>query len=114
MDKTDQAASSEPGFSTNMVNSSVKRKERLVAQILATKFHTKPATEPEEDKEVRLNPIMKYLIIYGYADGCHKRAVKRMQSKRRKIEIKVEAVKSIGENHPTCLNTLKEEITNLE
>jgi hypothetical protein len=44
MDKVDQATSSEPGFSTNMVNSSVKKKERLVAQILATKFHTNPTS----------------------------------------------------------------------
>jgi hypothetical protein len=38
--KPDQVASSEPGFSTNMTNSSMKKKEKLVAQILATKFHT--------------------------------------------------------------------------
>jgi hypothetical protein len=46
MDKADQVASSEPGFSTNMTNSSLKKKEKLVARILATKFHTKPAEEP--------------------------------------------------------------------
>jgi hypothetical protein len=50
MDKADQTTSSEPGFSTNMANSSVNKKERLVAQILATKFHTDPATEPEATK----------------------------------------------------------------
>jgi hypothetical protein len=72
MDKVDQAAPSEPGFSTNMVNSSVNKKERLVAQILATKFHTDPATEPEADKEIRLNPIIRDLIINGYADGRYK------------------------------------------
>ena len=63
MDKTDQAASSEPGYSNNMTNLSVKKKEKLVARILATKFHTKPTEEPGSDKEVRLNPIMKDLII---------------------------------------------------
>ena len=40
MDKADQITSSEPGFSTNMANSSVNKKERLVAHILAKKFHT--------------------------------------------------------------------------
>jgi len=46
MDTTDQVASSEPGFSTNMTNSSMKKKEKLVAQILATEFHTKFVDEP--------------------------------------------------------------------
>jgi hypothetical protein len=40
MDETNQAASSEPGYSNNMTNLSVKKKEKLVARILATKFHT--------------------------------------------------------------------------
>jgi hypothetical protein len=31
MDKTNQVAFSEPGFSTNMTNSSLKKKEKLVA-----------------------------------------------------------------------------------
>jgi hypothetical protein len=114
MDKADQAAPSEPGFSTNMVNSSVNKKERLVAQILATKFHTDPATEPEADKEIRLNPIIRDLIINGYADGHYKRAVKRKWSKRQKTGNRAEAVESVGENQPVWLSTLKEEITNLE
>jgi hypothetical protein len=63
LDKDDQEASSELEFSTNMVNSSVNMKERLVAQILVTKFHIDPATEPEADKEVILNTIIKYLTI---------------------------------------------------
>jgi hypothetical protein len=71
MDKADRVAFSEPGFSMNMTNSSLKKKEKLVARILATKFHTKPAGEPGADKEVRLNPIMKDLIINGYTDEHH-------------------------------------------
>jgi hypothetical protein len=43
MDTIDQVASSEPGFSTNMTNSSLKKREELVARILATKFYTKPS-----------------------------------------------------------------------
>ena len=77
MDKADQTTSSEPRFSTNMANSSVNTKERLVAQILATKFHTNPTTEPETDKEIRLNPIMRDLIINGHANGRYKRELKR-------------------------------------
>jgi hypothetical protein len=80
MDETNQAASSELGYSNNMTNLSVKRK-KILSQILATKFHTKPAEEPEADKEVRLNPIMKDLIINGYTDEHHMRAVKRKRSK---------------------------------
>jgi hypothetical protein len=114
MDKVDQAASSEPGFSTNMVNSSVNKKERLVAWILATKFHTNPATEPETDKEVRLNPIIKYLIINGYADGHYKREVKGKQRKRQKVGNRDEVIERIGENQPVWLRTLRQEITNLE
>jgi hypothetical protein len=73
MDKVDPMASNEPEFSTNMTDSSLKKKEKLVAWVLATKFHTKPAEEPEADKEVRLNPIMKDLIINGYVDENHTR-----------------------------------------
>jgi hypothetical protein len=71
MDTTDQVASNEPGFSTNMTNSSLKKTEKLVARILAMKIYTKPLGEPGENKEVRLNPIMKDLIINGYAGKHH-------------------------------------------
>jgi hypothetical protein len=71
MDKTNQVAFSDPGFSTNMTNSSLKKKENLVAWTLATKFHTKSAEELEADKEVTLNPIMKDLIINGYVEEHH-------------------------------------------
>jgi hypothetical protein len=71
MDKTDKVASSELGYSNNMKNLSVKKKEKLVARILATKFHMKPAEVSGDDKEVRLNPIMKDLTINGYIDEHH-------------------------------------------
>jgi hypothetical protein len=114
MDKTDQVVPNEPGFSTNMTNLSLKKKEKLVARILAMKFHTKSVEEPEMDKEVRLNPIMKDLIINGYADEHHTQVVKRKQSKRQKTEIKAEMIESVGENQPAWLDTLKEEIANLK
>jgi hypothetical protein len=45
---------------------SIKKKERHVVKILATKFHTKYADEPGLGEEIKLNPIMKDLIINGY------------------------------------------------
>jgi hypothetical protein len=81
MGNTDQVVPSELGFSTNVTNLSLNKKERLVARILETKFHTKSNEESEMDKEVRLNPIMKYLIINGYLDEHHTQVVKRKQSK---------------------------------
>jgi len=50
MDTIDQVASSEPGFSTDMTNSSLKKREKLVARILAMKFYTKPSGEPGVDE----------------------------------------------------------------
>jgi hypothetical protein len=114
MDKEDQVAFIEPGFSTNMTNSSLKNKEKLVARILATKFHTKPAGEPGADKGVRLNPTMKDLIINGYAKEHHTLAVKRKRRNLQKIEVKDEVVESVEENQPAWLDTLKEEIANLK
>jgi hypothetical protein len=52
MDKIDQEVSNDIGFSTNMKNSSLKKKDKMVAQILATKFHTKFVEEPRANKEV--------------------------------------------------------------
>jgi hypothetical protein len=48
-----------------MTKLQMKKKERLVVRILATKFHTKFADEPGSGEEIRLNPIMKDLIING-------------------------------------------------
>jgi hypothetical protein len=77
MDTTNQVASSEPIFSTNMKNSSLKKREKLVARMLATKFYTKPLGEPGADEEVRLNPIMKDLIINENASKHPTRAIKK-------------------------------------
>jgi hypothetical protein len=112
MDEANQTISSEIGFSTNMASLSMSKKEKLIAQILATKFHTDPMTEPESG--VRLNPVMRDLIINGHVDKLYKRAVKKKQSKRQKAEIRAEAVESVGENQPVWLSTLKEEIAKLE
>lgn len=111
MDKADQATSNEPRFSTNMINSSMEKKEKLVVKILAMKFHTKSVDETWLGGEIRLNPIMKDLIINGYEGEHHTRAVKRKQSKHPKTKVKAKAVKSVGENQLDWLDTLKEEMT---
>jgi hypothetical protein len=56
-----QAISSETGHSSNMADLPTSRKERVIACILETKFHTEPATESR--LEVKLNPIMRDIII---------------------------------------------------
>jgi len=71
MDMIDKVAFIEPIFSTKMRNSSTKKKEKLVVQILATKFHTKSMNEPWSDEEIKLNPIMKDLIINDYTGEHH-------------------------------------------
>jgi len=71
MDKEDWTTFNEQGFTTNMTNSSLKKREKLVARILATKFNTNPSGEPGADKEVRLNPVMKDLIINGHTVEHH-------------------------------------------
>jgi hypothetical protein len=96
MDKTDQVVPNELGFSTNITNSSLKNKEKLVAQMLETKFHTKYNEETETNKEFRLNPIMKDLIINRYADKHHMQVVKRKRSKRQNMHVKAKMVESVG------------------
>jgi hypothetical protein len=112
MDNANRTVSSTTGFSTNMSSLSMSKRERLVAQILATKFHTEPTTEPESG--VRLNPVMRDLIINGHADKIYKQAVKKKQRKRQKTEIRAEAMESVGENQLAWLSTLKEEIAKLK
>jgi hypothetical protein len=52
-----------------MTELSSKRRERHVAHILTKKSRTKSVYETESREEIRLNPIIKYLIINGYVDG---------------------------------------------
>jgi hypothetical protein len=107
-------ASNEPGFSTNMTNSSLKKREKLVARILATKFYTKPSGERGADEEVRLNHIMKDLIINRYIREHRTRDVKRKWSKHQKTEVKAKVVESVEENQHAWLDTLKEEIAKMK
>jgi hypothetical protein len=68
----------------------------------------------ETESEVKINPVMRDLIINGHVDELYKRAVKKKKRKRQKAEIRAEAVESIGENQLVWLSTLKEEITKLK
>jgi hypothetical protein len=79
MNKANQTISIETRFSTNMASLSMSKEEKLIAQILTTKFHTDPVTEPE--LEVRLNPVIRDLIINKHMDELHERDVKKKRSK---------------------------------
>jgi hypothetical protein len=101
----DKAISSKTGHSGNMADLPTSKKERVIVHILATKFHTEPATDSK--LEVRLNPIMRDVVI-------NRRVVKKKRSKRQKKETIAETVESVGENQPVWLDTLKEEIAKLK
>jgi len=87
----EQATSNETGYSGNMAGLSMRSKEWANAHILATKFHTEPIIDSR--LEVRLNPIMKDLVI-------NRQAVKKKWTKRQKKEGIVKIAKSVGENQP--------------
>jgi len=57
----DPVKSNETGYSGNMLNFPVSMKEKVVAQILVTKFHTVPITN--SGLEIRMNPIMRDMVI---------------------------------------------------
>jgi hypothetical protein len=101
----DKSISSETSYSGNMVDFPTSKKERVIVQILATKFHTEPATDSK--LEVRLNPIMKDLVI-------NRQVVKKKRSKRQKKETIAETAESVREDQPVWLDTLKEEIAKLK
>jgi hypothetical protein len=73
--------SSKPGNLNNMTKLSSKKRERHVAQLLTTKSRAKSVDEPGSGEEIRLNPIMKDLIINGYADGHYTQAGERKRKK---------------------------------
>jgi hypothetical protein len=102
----DKAKSSETGYSGNMLDFPVNKEERVVAHILATKFHTEPATD--STLEARLNLVMKDLVI-------NRLAAKKKRSKRqKKEESTAEMTESVGENQPVWLDSLKEEIAKMK
>jgi hypothetical protein len=48
----DKAKSSETGYSSNMLDFPASKEERVLAHILATKFHTEPATDSRLEVQV--------------------------------------------------------------
>ena len=89
-----------------MENPSMSKKEKSIGWILATKFHADLATKPES--EVRLNPIMRDLIINQHVEKFYQQVERGKQSKWWKIGVRDEVVESIGENQLVWLNTMKE------
>jgi hypothetical protein len=110
MDNTRQTVYGAIGFSAKVSSRSINKNERWVLQMLSTKFHTEPETETELG--VKLNPVMRDLVINEHADNtCHPTA-KKKRSKRRKSEAKTEMIESVGENFDWW-STLEEEISKL-
>jgi hypothetical protein len=70
VNRADQTISSVTWFSNNLASLSMSKKERSIAQILATKFHTEPATKLE--LEVRLNFVMRDIIINGHVEEAYR------------------------------------------
>jgi hypothetical protein len=101
----DQAISGETSHSGNMEDLPTSRKKREIVCILETKFHIELATD--SGLELKINPIMRDLII-------NMRDVKKKWSKRQKKETIDKMAESVGENQPTWLDTLKEEIAKIK
>jgi hypothetical protein len=103
----DKAKSSETGYSSNMLGFHANKEERVLAHLLATKFHIEPVIESR--LEFRMNPIIKDLFI-------NRPATKKKRIKwHKKEESTVKAAESVGENQPVWLNSsLKEEIAKLK
>ena len=57
----DKAKSSETGYSSNMPGFPTNKEERVLAHILATKFHTDLVIDSR--LEVKVNPTIKDLFI---------------------------------------------------
>jgi hypothetical protein len=110
MDNTHQMVSRTTRFSTNVPSRSIIKYERWVLQILATKFHIEPATKIESG--VKLNPVMRDLIINENENNTYHPTTKRKRRKRQRMEAKTEMIESIGENL-AWLSTLEEEITKM-
>jgi hypothetical protein len=100
-EEKDSMVFSKSGSSKNMTEFSNKKRERHVAQILITKSHAKSVDEPRLSEEIKLNPIMKDLIINGFADGYNTQVGVSKRKKQRKERAKAGTVESIKENQPS-------------
>ena len=75
-----------------------------------TKFHTEPETETESG--VRLNPIIRDLVINKHVENTFHPSTKKKRRKRRKSEDKTKMIESVRENS-NWWSTLEEEISKL-
>jgi hypothetical protein len=110
MDNTHKTVSGTTRFSTNVPSKSISKNERWVLQILTTKFHTEPETKTES--RVKLNPVMRDLVINEHANNTYHPAAKKKRSKGRGTEAKTEMIESVGENLDWW-STLEEEIAKM-
>jgi hypothetical protein len=110
MDNICQTTSGAIGFSAKVPGRSISKNERWFLQMQATKFHTEPETETESG--VRLNPVIRDLVINEHIDNTYHPAAKKKRRKRRKTEIKTKMIERLGENL-TRLATLEEEIAKM-
>ena len=78
--------------------------------MLATKFHTEPETKTRSG--IKLNPVMRDLVINEHTDTTCHTATNKKRIKRRKSETKTEMIESVGENL-AWLSTLEDEIAKL-
>jgi hypothetical protein len=103
--------------SKNMTKSfplvSDKEGERNVAQVITKKPDTKYTNKLRLSKKIRLDLVLKYLIINidKFEDEDNTQASRSKRARQKKEVAKVEAVKSIEEDKPRCLDM---EIKNLE
>jgi hypothetical protein len=93
----EKAKSSEIGYSSNMLGFPANKEERVLTHLLATKFHIEPVIYSL--LEVRLNPIIKDLVINRPA------AKKKMSKRNKKEESTIEAAESVGENQLVWLES---------
>jgi hypothetical protein len=110
MDNTHQIVSDTNGFSAKVPSRSISKNERWVLQMLATKFHTEP--EIETELGVKLNLVMRDLVINEHVENTFHPAAKKKRRKRRKSEAKTEMIESIGGNYDRW-SALEEEISKL-
>jgi hypothetical protein len=93
-----------------------KKGERHAAQVIMKKTHTKYTNKLRLTTEIRLNLVLKYLIIniYKSEDEDITQSSRRKREKQPKGVAKDEAVKGIEEDQTRWLDMLKEEIKNLK
>jgi hypothetical protein len=96
IDNTRQTVSGVTRFSAKVPGRSISKNEIWVLHMLATKFHTEPETETES--RVKLNLVMRDLVINEHTENICHLTTKKKRSKRRKSEAKTKMIESIEEN----------------